>query len=500
MPAIWHPPRQTRDPELSFFYLDEDDDAARFENYSGEVLGDRYRLERPIGPGGTSTVYTAKDLRTGATVAVKVLHSGMHERLLGHFAQEGRAAARHASPHLIQAVDFGKDDDCAFTVFKFVDGVSLRTLARGGPMPWRRVCRIALHVLSALDALHRAGLVHNDLHASNVLIQRDLDGGDFAIVIDLGFASVLPNRRITHAPEPDGTIFGLRSSIAPERCAGCPPDPRSDLYSLGVMMWELITALPIPDVMLAPGKLAVPPLQVIAPGMQVPERVDAIVLRALSDVEVRFKTAAEMAQALREALDERELPAFVPPVVPVPRPAQPHVSPMLSGATGLVIGGAAILAVMQGTPDAVELEPTRQESHERAPSTTQQPPPAEPKPAQLAEQQAPPPAPELVLNAAEQPAEPPTVALLPTPNTSPPAQASARPRSSPKVATTRRKLRACDPEGTQVESVVTIERPDDGAPRILFNGRAAFGDFGDCVAQVARDLALAPGQRLRFNL
>ena len=68
------------------------------------------------------------------------------------------------------------------------------------------------------------------------------------------------------------------------------------------------------------------------------------------------------------------------------------------------------------------------------------------------------------------------------------------------VGQTRRKLRACDPEGTQLEAVVTIERSDDGAPRILFNGRAAFGDFGDCVAAVARDLALAPGQRLRFKL
>lgn len=500
MPAIWHPPRQTRDPELSFFYLDEDDDAAQFENYSGEVLGGRYKLEKPIGPGGTSTVYTAKDLRTGATVAVKVLHSSMHERLLGHFAQEGRAAARHASPHLIQAVDFGKDDDCAFTVFKFVDGVSLRTLARGGPMPWRRVCRIALHVLSALDALHRAGLVHNDLHASNVLLQRDLDGGDFAIVIDLGFASVLPNRRITHAPEPDGTIFGLRSTIAPERCAGCPPDPRSDLYSLGVMMWELLTAQTIPDFMLAPDKLAVPPLQIIAPGMHVPERVDAIVLRALSDVEVRFKTAAEMAQALREALDDRELPVLVPPVVPVPRPARSHAATIFAGATGLVVGGAAVLAVLHGEPGDVAGEATRP-AVEQAPGTSPPLPPVEPSIAQLAEQ-APPPAPErLAWSRPEQPVEPPLAALPATPEPSvPPAAHAPAKRSSPHVGQTRRKLRACDPEGTQLESVVTIERPDDGAPKILFNGRAAFGDFGDCVGAVARALALAPGQRLRFKL
>ncbi|MFY0537849.1 serine/threonine-protein kinase [Nannocystis pusilla] len=262
MPAIWHAPGRPAIPiSTSTTSTTTIPRRTTPTRRSGAIQA--HRADRA---GGTSTVYRAEDTRTGSKVAVKILHSSLHERLLGYFGQEGRVAARHSNPHVIQAFDFGCDEGCAFTVFKFVDGVSLWTLARRGPMPWQRVCRIALHILSALHELHGAGIIHNDLHPSNVMLRQDIADADFAVVIDFGFATVLPSTKITNAPVPDDTVYGLRRYIAPERCAGCPPDPRSDLYALGVLMWEVLTTQTIPDFMVAPGKIAVPTLAMIAPG------------------------------------------------------------------------------------------------------------------------------------------------------------------------------------------------------------------------------------------
>lgn len=344
MPAIWHPPRLAPDPELIPFDIPEDGLAY---NYSNTILDGRYQLDKPIGPGGTSTVYSGKDLRTGARIAVKILNADMHEHLLGFFGQEGRVAARHTCPHLVQAIDFGKHEDCAFTVFKFVDGISLFNLGRDNPLPWRRVARIAIQILAALDALHTSGIVHCDLHPSNILVQRDLEGLDFAVVIDVGFAFVIPPKRITGSPEPSKYIFGMCRYIAPERRAGDAPGPRSDLYSVGVLLWELLTAQTLPEYELDPG-LAIPPVRTIAPGLDIPEALDAIVMRALSDVEYRFRDAQEMAQALRDVLDYASPPVLTAPVLtaapatvvatlPAPASTTPpvltaHVSPVAAAA------------------------------------------------------------------------------------------------------------------------------------------------------------------------
>ena len=324
-PVLWHPPRLAPDPTLIPFEIPEDRLAY---NYSGEILDGRYQLDKPIGPGGTSTVYSGKDLRTGARVAVKILNANMHEHLLGLFGQEGRVAARHTCPHLVQAIDFGKHEDCAFTVFKFVDGISIFNLGRGNPLPWRRAARLAIQILAALDTLHTSGIVHCDLHPSNVLVQADLEGLDFAVVIDVGFAFVIPPKRITGAPEPSRYIFGMYSYVAPERRAGDAPSPRSDLYSLGVLLWELLTAQMLPAYEIHPG-LAIPPVRTIAPGLDIPEALDAIVMRALSDIEHRFRDAAEMAQALRHVLEDSSPAVVAAPALPAAA-AVPTTPPVLA--------------------------------------------------------------------------------------------------------------------------------------------------------------------------
>ena len=340
MPAIWHPPRHAPDPELIPFELPEDGLAL---NYANEILEGRYQLDRPIGPGGTSTVWSGKDLRTGARIAVKILNADMHDHLFGLFGQEGRVAARHTCPHLVQAIDFGKHEDCAFTVFKFVDGISLFNLGRDTPLPWRRAARIAIQILAALHDLHTRGLVHCDLHPSNVLVQPDLEGLDFAIVIDVGFAFVIPPKRITNAPEPTKYIFGMRRFIAPERRAGDAPGPRSDLYSLGVLLWELLTAQILPAYELDPG-LAIPTVRTIAPGLDIPDALDRIVMRALSDVDFRFRDALEMAQALRDVLETTSPPELAGPAMSVTAAAAATTTALPIAAAEVPSPGATLVA------------------------------------------------------------------------------------------------------------------------------------------------------------
>src|SRR5690606_23741766 len=111
-------------------------------------------------------------------------------------------------------------------------------------------------------------------------------------------------------------IFGMYRYIAPERRAGDAPSPSSDLFSLGVLLWELLTAQTLPAYELDPG-LAIPPVRTMAPGLDIPEALDAIVMRALSDVEYRFRDAQQMAQALRDVLDGASPPEPLPPAAPV---------------------------------------------------------------------------------------------------------------------------------------------------------------------------------------
>lgn len=368
MPVIWHPPRHAPDPELIPFEIPDDGLAY---NYSGTILDGRYQLDRPIGPGGTSTVYSGKDLRTGARIAVKILNADMHEHLLGFFGQEGRVAARHTCPHLVQAIDFGKHEDCAFTVFKFVDGISLFNLGRDNPLPWRRVVRLAIQILSALDDLHARGLIHCDLHPSNVLVRRDLEGLDFVTVIDVGFAFVIPPKRITGAPEPTKYIFGLSRYIAPERRAGDAPSSRSDLYSLGVLLWELLTAQILPAYELDPG-LAIPPVRTIAPGLDIPEALDAIVMRALSDVEYRFRDAQEMAQALRDVLEYTSPPVLTAPTLAAAPPVTAHPTP---AGTAPLAPAPHMLATATAAAVATLPSPTlASDTAARGPTTSPTPP------------------------------------------------------------------------------------------------------------------------------
>jgi serine/threonine protein kinase len=162
-------------------------------------------------------------------------------------------------------------------------------------MPWRELCVVVLDLLAALDELHRRGITHRDVKPDNVFVLRTLGDHVHVTLLDLGFASVPPERRITGAPEPSRKVFGTFGFIAPELLAGALPEPRCDLYSVGALMYKMLTGQPVPDLRAAPALICIPSPRMFVPTL--PEAVDALVMRALSDVEARFQSAAEMAAA-----------------------------------------------------------------------------------------------------------------------------------------------------------------------------------------------------------
>jgi serine/threonine protein kinase len=300
MPSAWVRPQQKPDPEAIPFYLGARESAAQDE--SGRVLAGRYELVEVLASGGTAVVYTAVDRSTGGEVAVKVLYEAAREVVGAFFGQEGRLAARIQSPHLVHARHFGEEDGRLFIVFDLVPGVALPDLYFQALMPWRELCVVVLQLLAGLDALHQGGIVHRDIKPDNIIVKRTLGDEVHVTLLDLGFAWVPPERNLTGAPEPTRQVFGTDRFIAPELLGGGLPEPRNDLYSVGALMYLMLTAQCVPDLSAAPELMEMPPPRAFVPGL--PQSVDDIVMRALSDVEARFASAEEMAAAIRVALSE----------------------------------------------------------------------------------------------------------------------------------------------------------------------------------------------------
>jgi serine/threonine protein kinase len=330
--SSWVRPKQAPDDEIEVFGLGEPD----AEDDTGDILGGRYELLEVLACGATATVYRARDRTTRSVVAVKVLYKGALAAVGEFFNQEARLAARIRSPHLVHASDFGEDEGRPYIVFDLVPGDALAELYSDKLMPWRELCVVVLDLLAALAELHKRGITHRDVKPDNVFVLRTLDEHVHVTLLDLGFAAVPPERRITGAPEPSRKVFGTFGFIAPELLAGSLPEPRCDLYSVGALMYKMLTGQLVPDLRAAPALICIPSPRVFVPTL--PEAVDALVMRALSDVEARFQGAAEMAAAIRAALagaeggvqrDEAELPSAASrettPVQATANPAGPHV-------------------------------------------------------------------------------------------------------------------------------------------------------------------------------
>jgi serine/threonine-protein kinase len=289
----------------------------------GVVLDGRYRVDTMIAIGGTSAVYRGLDLRLDRPVALKVMDSRYSgdAQFLTRFQREARAVARLADPGLVAVFDQGVDGRHPFLVMELIEGGTLRELLRErGPMPPHAAAAVLGPVLGGLAVAHRAGLVHRDVKPENVLIS---DGGDVKIA-DFGLVRAVAEAKITST----SVILGTAAYLSPEQVATGDADPRSDVYAVGVMVYELLTGVTpfTGDTALAVAYQRLdndvaPPSAVIS---GVPAHFDDLVLRATArDPAERYADAADMQEDLAAIVDELGLPAFR---VPAPRNSAQHTS------------------------------------------------------------------------------------------------------------------------------------------------------------------------------
>jgi serine/threonine-protein kinase len=271
----------------------------------GEVIADRYELEELCGTGGMSSVYKARDRLLERHVALKILHShhAEDEEFVERFRREARAVAQLSHPNIVTVIDRGEDDGRQFIVFEHVDGENLKELVqREGALPVRRAIELGLEVGRGLAFAHGMGLVHRDVKPQNVL----MNGDGRAKVTDFGIArSIDVDQGVTQT----GTVLGTSSYIAPEQARGQRVDAHTDVYSLGVVLYELLTGeVPFPGegfVAVAMKHVHEPAPSVLQLRPDCPPRLAAAVARALEkEPEARFPSMDAFVAELQECLAE----------------------------------------------------------------------------------------------------------------------------------------------------------------------------------------------------
>jgi serine/threonine-protein kinase len=273
----------------------------------GEVLADRYELEELVGAGGMSSVFRAHDRLLDRKVALKILHqlySGDDE-YVERFRREARAVAALSHPNIVTVIDRGDHDGRQFIVFEYVEGENLkRLIERRGPAPVATALELAMQIARGLSFAHQQGLVHRDVKPQNVL----LNGDGRAKVTDFGIARSLD---VQHGMTQTGTVLGTSDYIAPEQAQGQRVDEHTDVYSLGVVLYELLTTeVPFPGenfVAVAMRHINEPPPPVRDKRPDVPPRVEAAIRKAMAKrPEDRFPTMADFCRELEACLDELE--------------------------------------------------------------------------------------------------------------------------------------------------------------------------------------------------
>ena len=275
------------------------------------ALAGEYSLDRELGRGGMGIVYLAREVRLARPVAIKVLPPSLAASagLRDDFLREAQTAARLTHPNIVPVYAAGERAGYAYIVMAFVDGITLgERLRTRGPLLPGQAARLLREVSWALAYAHAAGIVHRDVSAENILLER---GTDRAIVMDFGIASAMQ----TSALAPDGRVMGNAHYVSPEQAAGEPLDARSDLYSLGVVGFYALTGRlpfdgPTPQVVVMK-HLTTPAPPIASVAGAVPSRLAQAVDRCLAkDPMRRYRGAESFAEAIDLAFEHaREIPA-----------------------------------------------------------------------------------------------------------------------------------------------------------------------------------------------
>lgn len=273
----------------------------------GQMLG-RYQVLEPLGRGGMARVYRAYHPQLDRYVAIKVLRPDLvdDDEFLARFQREARGVAALRHPHIIQVFDFDVQDGISFMVMELLEGDTLRARLndyrlRGEPMPRGEVLRVLLDVLDGLGYAHEAGMIHRDIKPANIMLTRRGE----TVLTDFGIAQIIGATRHTAA----GALMGTLNYIAPEQGLEGRSDPRSDLYSVGIVAYEMLTQripfdadTPLAILMKHLNDPLPLPRQV---DPTIPESLERVLLKTLAkNPDDRYQSASELAQALRQAAAE----------------------------------------------------------------------------------------------------------------------------------------------------------------------------------------------------
>jgi serine/threonine protein kinase len=314
---------------------------------SGVIVNDSYRIAGVLGTGAMGTVYRAEDVQRSTPVALKVLHGFLatSKEASARFRREAFVGVRLVHPNCVPVLDFGAmPDGSFFLAMELVGGESLGDLLdREGPLPWPRALRIARYVLRGLDHAHGDGIVHRDIKPDNIIITPRDGEPDFARILDFGIAKLVDAN--SHAITRAGMSVGTPSYLSPEQAVGGVIDARCDLYSLSIVVYEMLTGkTPFGDLeprkrLYAHAAAPVPTFAEIAPGIEIPRDVEELVRACLAkEPEARLATAAKYLERI-EAL-------LAPAPSPSPSPAPPTRARRRRSRSGvwLALGAAAMVA------------------------------------------------------------------------------------------------------------------------------------------------------------
>lgn len=273
------------------------------DNMVGRVLGNRYELVEKVGGGGMAVVYKAKCRLLNRFVAVKILRtdSDMTDDFIKRFKVEAQAAGSLSHPNIVSIYDVGNEGDINYIVMEYVEGYTLKkVIEQSGKLTWRATVKIASQICSGLEHAHKNHIIHRDIKSQNILVNEEL----VAKVTDFGIARASSNSTITMT----GNTIGSVHYFSPEQAKGQHTDEKSDIYSLGIVMYEMITGhvpfdaeTPVSVALKQIQEIPIPPIQF---DNQMPVAVNDIIMKALQkEPRLRYQSATEMLKDLQSAFE-----------------------------------------------------------------------------------------------------------------------------------------------------------------------------------------------------
>jgi len=372
-------------PELTASDIPEEDSIpppeARPDPYIGTTIDGRYKVEMVLGEGGMGVVYRGRHKVIDKAVAIKILRADMarDQEITERFLREARAASAIGNPHIIDISDFGVlPDGSTYFVMEFLDGKPLSSVCvKGEPVPITRLVHIASQIANGLEAAHAREIVHRDLKPDNIFVIDRGSEKDFVKILDFGIAKVSSGTaKLTR----HGSVFGTPHYMSPEQAAGAPVDHRTDIYSLGVILYEMACGRVPFDADNFMGILtqhmyqAPVPIRALVPPQDVPPGLEAVILKCLSKKpDQRYQSMTELESDLEkllkglvpDAVGEMmarsggfNVPAdFFKAAMPVPVPATPSSMlrrkpwPLYAGIAGVLAAISIVIVIFAvGSP------------------------------------------------------------------------------------------------------------------------------------------------------